>query len=180
MKAITILEETGFTVVAIVRDLGPCNQRIHTELNLTSGNPYFGHPSTPHLKIFVFADIPYMLKLVRNHLLDNSFKLMDGTIINKKPLEKLLEIQLSDLKPGWILTKQILDVNSNERQNVAIATKLLSWNTSKALLLAGNRKLLGDISYKPLSILIELINEWFDIHNSKAQYGVHQGIWYKS
>lgn len=52
----------------------------------------------------------------------------------------------------------------------------MSWNTSKSLLWAGDRKLLGDISYKPLSILIELINEWFDIHNSKAQYGVHQGV----
>lgn len=47
-----------------------------------------------------------MLKLIRNHLLDHSFTLMDGTVINKKPLEKLLEIQSSDLKPGWKLTKQ--------------------------------------------------------------------------
>lgn len=73
-------------------------------------------------------------------------------------------------------TNQTIDVNSNEKQNVGIAAKLLSWNTAKALLWAGDRKLLDDISYKPLSILIELINEWFNIHNSKALYGVHQGV----
>lgn len=59
--------------------------------------------------------------------------LADGQVINRKPLDKLVEIQTAQLKPGWKLSKTLLDVKGSERQNVKVAAKVLSANTAKAI-----------------------------------------------
>jgi len=82
-----------------------------------------------------------LLKLIRNHLLDNDLILADGQVINRKPLDKLVEIQTAQLKPGWKLSKTLLDVKGSERQNVKAAARVLSANTAKAILFVGDNQL---------------------------------------
>ena len=74
--------------------MGPLDLRLFGEkgLNLTIENTSFKVPAnseknTPVLEIFYFFDIPHLLKLMRNHLLDSGFRLKSGTIIRKADLQ---------------------------------------------------------------------------------------------
>lgn len=61
---------------------------------------YFQHPACDSLKVFVFADAPHLLKLLRNHLLDQGF-IWNGKTIVKEILLKLLSINAGDLKTSY-------------------------------------------------------------------------------
>lgn len=63
------LHNTGFNVIAIVCDMGPTNMGLWKSLNISIDNTYFYHPIHNN-RIHVFADVPHLLKLARNHLLD--------------------------------------------------------------------------------------------------------------
>ncbi|CAI6359722.1 unnamed protein product [Macrosiphum euphorbiae] len=176
-NAIKKLHDVGFLVVAFVSDMGPKNRGLHKKLDITPTKPYFENPSIPGEKVFCFADTPHLLKLIRNHLLDNDLILADGQVINRKPLDKLVEIQTAQLKPGWKLSKTLLDVKGSERQNVKAAARVLSANTAKAILFVGDNQLFNGTGaencYKITSDFIQMVNDWFDIHNSNNQFGPH-------
>jgi len=94
-EIITLLQEIGYTVVAVTSDLGPTNVRLWKSMNIgveistnknseVIGNPnerkqcFFLHPSDENLKVFVFADISHIIKLARNHLFDSGFIVDDN------------------------------------------------------------------------------------------------------
>jgi len=118
------------------------NRSILKQLNISPENPYFETPHIPDGKVFGFADVPHLLKLVRNHLLDYELHLSDGRMISRASLDALVEIQTGQLKVGWKLSKALLNFKGSERQNVKAAAKVLSWNTARAILFAGNKNLL--------------------------------------
>lgn len=63
------LHKIDFNVIAMVSDMGPSNMGLWRTLNISIENTMFEHPSTSN-KIHVFADVPHLLKLARNHLID--------------------------------------------------------------------------------------------------------------
>lgn len=63
------LHKIDFNVIAMVSDMGPSNMGLCRTLNISIENTTFEHPSTSN-KIHVFADVPHLLKLARNHLID--------------------------------------------------------------------------------------------------------------
>lgn len=79
------------------------------------------------------------------------------------------------MKPEWKLSTNFLNVKGCERQNVKAAAKVLSWNTvARALQFVGYSNLFqGTITQNNYSVtasFIQLVNEWFDVHNSNNQY----------
>lgn len=170
--------EIGFIVVAVVSDLGPSNRKIHKELNLSRTNSSFQHPSNQDLLVLVYADVPHMIKLCRNHLIDHGFKLADGRIVDRKPLDMIIAKQTGDCKPGWKLQDALLNLNSNERQCVKFATKLLSRNTARTLMWASENSMLNvcESNGKTLSNFIELADAWFGLQNSS---GLNSLCWSK-
>lgn len=69
------LYEIGFIVVSSVSDLGPSNQSFLRELGVYDTEQCsVPHPSNEELQIHFFADVPHMLKLLRNHLLDQGLR----------------------------------------------------------------------------------------------------------
>lgn len=56
----------GFDVRGIVSDMGPTNRKLWNELDSSVENPNFLHPDTTK-RIHIFADVPHLLKLIRNH-----------------------------------------------------------------------------------------------------------------
>jgi hypothetical protein len=52
------------------------------ELGITYSRPYFINPYNDE-KIFVLADVPHLLKLIRNHYVNQSF-IINGKKIKKK------------------------------------------------------------------------------------------------
>ncbi|KAL4121518.1 hypothetical protein QTP88_014013 [Uroleucon formosanum] len=99
------LYSVGFTTVAFVSDMGSKNCSLHKKINLTPENPFLKH--------LIF-------------LVGNKLHFSDGTMISRASLDALLEVQTSQLKPGWKLSKSLLDVKGSERQNVKATAKVLS------------------------------------------------------
>lgn len=133
---ISNLYDAGFTVVAITTDLGPSNSKIWTQLNIginNSQNCFFLHPKDQSLKIFVFTDVSHLLKLVRNHFLDNGV-IINRKCINKECIEEILQLQEDkDLKIVHRILKNNLDVSGTSRQKVGTAAKLFSKSTARAI-----------------------------------------------
>lgn len=71
-KIIECLHAVGFNVVAIVSDMGPTNMALWKSLNVTIHQTSFLHPVTKK-SLHVFADVPHLLKLIRNHILEQYY-----------------------------------------------------------------------------------------------------------
>jgi len=72
------------------------------------------------MKIYFFADVPHLLKLARNNLLDSGFTINDNHI-NKTCLEELLTLNAGEFKIAHKLSQAHLDVKGSQRQNVKLA-----------------------------------------------------------
>jgi hypothetical protein len=88
-EIITELHKISYNVVACVSDCGGSNVRLWKELGVDINNTSFKHPVSDN-HIYMFADAPHLLKLFRNWLLDAGFKLKDGSVLNKNPLQALI------------------------------------------------------------------------------------------
>lgn len=180
------LYRINYIVVAVVTDLGGGNPQAFKKYKIgieENENAFFIHPCDEKLKIFVFADVPHLFKLFRNHFLDYGYEideLENGQIVtkyvNKKILEELLSIeQDNELKIAFKLTKEQIDVRGAKRQNVAKATKLISKSNARAMRWYGNENLLNYEDWRLSADVFELMNRWFDTFNSKFVYGYSLG-----
>ncbi len=130
--------------------------------------------------IYFFVDVPHLLKLVRNWYLDTDFVLPDKTEISSVPVRKLVhQTKKLEISSCHKLISKHIDCEKFQRQNVLLATQLMSNTTACAL-----RRY--NICDEPLRFLaadfIKLTNDWFDVMNSRCPnaslhlqcgYGVH-------
>ena len=72
-QLINAVHSCGFVIVEMVCDLGGTNQGLLRELNISVLNSSFPNPAEPEKKIYVFADVPHLLKLLRHHFVDEGF-----------------------------------------------------------------------------------------------------------
>lgn len=155
------IERTGILVSAIVSDLGGCNL-LWKELAISPENSSFVHPTDPCRKVWIFADMPHYLKLLRNHLLDTGLVLKDGTVINKDLLIEVLNKDGKEVKLCYKLKPEFLFLKGNDRQKVGPAKTLFSRTVAKAILtLTGNEK---------ASEFFQLIDSFCDIMNSNSPH----------
>ncbi len=77
------LEDIGLTVEAIVSDMGATNVALWKQLKVDCDNTSFDYKGR---RINVFADVPHLLKLLRNHFLDEGLVLPSGTVLAKEDL----------------------------------------------------------------------------------------------
>jgi len=132
-KIINSIEPLGFHVVGMVCDLGGSNVGLFKELGISHTNTWFNNPYLPEKKIYVFADVPHLIKLIRNNFLDHGF-ILDGKEIIKSTIEKLIdEPSSSDLSVSFKINKTFLTVKGIQRQKVKLATKLFSHTISKTI-----------------------------------------------
>jgi len=171
-RIIICTESQGIQIWAIAFDLG--NSGLLNELGVSTEKPYFPNPFDPERPIFAFPDAPHMMKLLRNHLIDQGLTFANGVEVTKRDLEDILSKDKSELKICHKLTQHHLDLKGSARQNVRLAAQTLSHTTATALKCFGKEK---------QAELIETINNWFDVMNSrtefdsnplKCSYGVHQ------
>ena len=125
-------ENCGLEICACVCDMGGKNRRLWKELGVSEENIAIPHPDRSESKIFFFADIPHVLKLYRNHILDSGIQCF-GYVLDKQLIEKLLLRDTSELKICHRLSLKHMDVRKSERQNVRLAAQLLSATTAAAI-----------------------------------------------
>lgn len=170
------VQDCGFLVVAIVSDMGGGNRSLWKQLGINPNNTSFPNPSDSNKKIFVFADVPHLLKLARNHFLDKGFVTKSGGEVDKIFVQQLLEKSVHDLKLAPKLTHHHLEVKGSGRQKVKTAAQLLSNSVSQALgyLMENN---LGRGDSIATTIFCKIFNDWFDVMNSSqpdSAYGTHK------
>lgn len=160
------LYSVGYMVVAVVSDMGPGNQSVWKQLSIGIMKTWFPHPVKENARVYVFADVPHLIKLIRNHFIDSGF-IINNRLINTDPIKKMLEItDTSDLKISYKITDEHLAVQNVARQNVKLATQLFSHTVSCCLKRCVQ---LGKMSETAIDCadFIKLINDWFDVFNSK-------------
>jgi uncharacterized protein YukE len=153
--------QAGFKVCAVVSDLGGCGT-LWKELNISVNKTYFINPAVSDEYVWVFADMPHYLKLLRNHLIDEGLLLSDGTEVNPDVLNEVLTKDNGEVKLCYKLDPSFLTLKGNERQRVAPAKAVFSRTTAKAIeILTGNKR---------VASFVELIDSFTDIMNSKSPY----------
>lgn len=135
-EIIRFVEEAGFPVVGMVCDLGGGNRGLHTGLSISTTQTWFLNPANNN-KIHVFADTPHLIKLLRNHFVDEGFYL-HGVELQKNLIEQLIKITgSSDLNIAHKVSMETLHVKGAQRQKVKHATKLFSHTISRAITRCG-------------------------------------------
>ncbi|GBN99684.1 hypothetical protein AVEN_44896-1 [Araneus ventricosus] len=131
------IEEKGLIEKAVVSNLAG-SSTLWKELEINSKNNFFVHPLNCR-KIWIFADPPHYLKLLRNHFLDTGLILKDGTILSKNIFEEVFEKDRGEYKLCLKPKPNLLTVRGNElKKEFSPAKTLLS---AIALLLStGNQK----------------------------------------
>lgn len=165
------LYHAGLTVVAIVSDMGTGNTGLWSKLGIGYDKScHFSHPSDNNLNVYVFADVPHLIKLVRNHLLDQGFDI-NGKKIDKTCFQILADCSISDLRIAHKLTKFHLEVKGSERQKVRPAVQLLSNSTAKAISYLGKNGFLPEnIHWQAVADFCKFMNDWFDLMNSRNKF----------
>jgi hypothetical protein len=170
-EVVTVLHRIGVNVYGLISDMATINVRLWKDLGIVidlkdeSKSVYhFLHPCDSH-KIWLFADYPHMLKLLRNHFIDKPIKLgpdFNNVIISVEAIRKLIKIQeSSDLQLTFKLTNKHLNLSKRQRMNVRKAFELFSATVAKAL-----EYLLPE--YKELSEFIKLVNDASDLLNVRT------------
>jgi len=180
---ITSLYEIGYIVVAITNDMGATNMALWKDLNIgiemSTSDPtiknFFIHPANETLKIFVFADVPHLIKLMRNNLIDSGF-VVDNKLLGKAIFEELLSLNERDLKIAFNVTRAHLDAKGFQRQKVKLVAQIFSHRNAKAIEYCGKEGLLSDKNWQAMSDMLELTNNWFDLLNTQSKFGKHFGL----
>lgn len=116
-------------------------------------------------KIFVFSDVPHLMKLLRNHFIDSGF-VINGKEVQKDIILKLLSLQSGDLKITHKISAHNLSVVGAERQKVKLATKLFSHTVAQAITRAASLGFLSDQNWDECFQLFKLVITHFIFLNN--------------
>jgi hypothetical protein len=64
------VHNAGFEVVALVSDMGPTNVGLWKNLDIKPPSTSWFENTITNKRVHVFADVPHLLKLARNHFID--------------------------------------------------------------------------------------------------------------
>ena len=159
------IEQIGIEVWALTCDGGPTNQALLKKLGISTENTSFANPADPSRQIFVFLDVPHLLKLIRNHIMDEGI-FIDGrtTKLQRQDFQEIFDAnQSGEFKIHHKLTETHIHCSGPQRQRVCLAAQLLSHTTAVAM------KYLSPVK-KQQSDFIELVNNWFDVLNSRVKF----------
>jgi hypothetical protein len=167
ISIISALHNINLEVRAITSDMGTRNQGLWKEFGVGKvvrgelEKTYFSHPITG-AKIWVFADFPHLLKLLRNHTLDDGITLRDGAVINKKTFLDFIQTQQKEYALAPTITHRHVHCTGRQRQNVATAFQLFSNKVAKAIpiLMPGN---------VIQANFIRIVNDFSDLMNSRSK-----------
>lgn len=135
-EILSVLHEAGFAVKAVVSDMGGSNQGLGKDLNIACKvlkqkenqstseikvTTSFRHPSS-NSNVWVFPDIPRLLKLFRNTFLDYGIKFSNCTVVYKDMIEAVIEEQELQMCPK--LSGFHINVRQSARQKVKYAAQL--------------------------------------------------------
>ena len=166
LKVIKCLDDIGIKVMNITSDQGSNFCSLAKNLNVTFENPYFNYLNR---KITFTADVPHLLKSIRNCLLSNYIKTEDG-IVNFEYIRQayLLDSQLNfKLLPKITENHVNLGTDSKLKMSVKIAAQVLSRSMSKCIEYLIDKNHLPSEAKATAQFCCK-VNEMFDLLNLSA------------
>jgi hypothetical protein len=132
----------------------------------------------PHQDLYFFADVPHLLKNVRNCLLTNDI-ILPSEVVNEfcqptntvsiKYICKIIELQeMPEIKIAPSLSSKHVDPKLFEKMKVKFAAQLLSRSTASALRFAVHDKQLPPTELTTAWFL-DTVNGWFDACNARSR-----------
>jgi hypothetical protein len=169
--------DVRLNVAAVSCDMGGANRAMWKELGIVCGKQAvtinsFPHPCIPDYKICVLADVPQVIKNVRNHLVNGQNIVLPMHFVQKfnlpcdtvciAALKKLVEYQKDkDLKPASNLTAKHIDPSHFDKMKVSQAMNIFSHSVSAALRLMVETN--WDRNILTTRWFLEMMNKWFDL-----------------
>ena len=174
LESIKMLHETGCLVHAVIFDGAAKNigmaEKLGCNIRLLEGS--FPNPSQTTNKIHVIFDICHMIKLARNAFSDmkNFFK-PNGEKISWEHILALYRTQQKDILHLGNKLKSKHIKWQNHKMKVSVATQIFSHSVYAAITYLRKLKLKGLEDSKPTCDFILLMNDMFDMLNSKSKFG---------
>lgn len=175
LDVIKQLYYSGYTVVSVTCDLEPKNKEVWNELGVGLDDPdncSFPHPCNENLQVYTFFDPSHLLKLLRNHFIDQGV-FIDNLYLDKTSLEILVKLMNdSEINTCHKFNQSHLDCQGTERQRVKPAAQLFSNTVAKNLLFWGEKKsdLFHNLPWREVAAFIKTVNDWFDIFNNRNDF----------
>eukprot|EP00794_Sanderia_malayensis_P011743 gene11743-12964_t len=175
-EAISLLTEKGAKIHAVIFDGASKNITMAAKLgcDVSKLEFKFPHPTKHNEKIHVILDICHMLKLARNAFADiGVFYTASGERIAWDYIAKLYDVQKTDiLNIANKLTSKHIQWQ-NHKMKVSVAAQTLSNSVAAAITFLRRLKVAEFKDSEETSHFIQLINNLFDILNSKSKFGKH-------
>uniref|UniRef100_A0A182S093 Transposable element P transposase n=1 Tax=Anopheles funestus TaxID=62324 RepID=A0A182S093_ANOFN len=157
LEIIKKMSEKNINVVAIV-DNCPANTSCWKELGAGDyKSPYFLYPITKK-HVYVVPDVPHLLKLTRNWLLDHGFNYKGKKIVSKPLFDVMQDRIAAEMTSIFKICKGHLILSSQEKQNVRKAAQLLSRTVAISL-----RRYVHNETSQELANFIEKVDLWFSV-----------------
>lgn len=127
LRLIKEVETAGHPAVAIVHDLGPGDLHIWKDFDIDSmeGKCSFQNPFA-ECRIYLFADVPHLLKLVSKNFLDSGFKLCERGHVSHSAIRELMSLKTTEYSLVHKLSEIHLNLFDQQSQRVKYAVQLLS------------------------------------------------------
>lgn len=94
LNIIKEVENAGYPIVAIIHDMGPKRIRLWKDFKIDpteSTKCSFKNPFADR-SIFLFADVPHLLKLIRNSFIDSGFDLTNGKHVSDSAIREIMSM----------------------------------------------------------------------------------------
>ncbi|XP_071502692.1 uncharacterized protein [Diadema antillarum] len=167
LEAVELLELQGFNVRALVADGATPNRTFYNMLKSQDGDCSFIHPTTKK-RIFLFSDVPHLLKTCRNNIENSGFHnktrnlMFRGLSISWKHIVDVYEWDMENttgLRMLHRLTEDHIHLTPAHRMKVKLAAQVLSTTVANALKVQGRKDTASTI------LFIEYIDAFFDMLN---------------
>ncbi|KAF0309274.1 Transposable element P transposase [Amphibalanus amphitrite] len=168
-SVISVLESLGLRVTAVVSDMGGANEGMWRSSGICADRTWIINPVDDTRRVWVFADAPHLIKLMRVHTVadDGGLLIPDGrggrALLGRGTFLELLELDRAELRVAHKLTNLHVQGTGQVSQRVRLATQLFSHTVGTAI-----KELLP--RRQPQAEAVLTANAWFDVLNSRSQF----------
>lgn len=166
---LTICQELGLKVCAIVCDQGPNNRKAYQLLGVTEEKPFTIFNNE---KIFCFYDFPHLLKSMRNVLLKSDMLTPDGNV-SFDVFREIFNLERDNVAKTCLkFTSSHIAPNAFEKMSVRLATETFSRTTAASIQTAHQLNCLKNSSNQALATQAFTLkmNNAFDCMDSGSHY----------
>lgn len=183
LEIISEIEKIGYKVHGLVSDMRPKNQAAWRTLSVKVGKdnntPFTTHPIRPHESLYIFPDVPHLLKNLRSALMNDLIIKVALTIVQSEGLpcnevqfrylEQLEESQRRyQLKLAPNITVDILKPSNFNKMNVAAAAHIFSERTAAALETLVQLQIM-ERDALTTAWFLRTVRSWFNVMNGRYQ-----------